>query len=387
MTKAIFVFSADPITLGHLDIIRKASAMFEELIVGVGNNPDKKYLFTFQERVAMSKESLKGIANVRVEPSYGLTVDFALQNKASVIVRGVRTTADLDYELVYAQMTLSQKTGLQTIFIPADPKLIHVSSSVVKSIQKDHGLIMDFVPYNVKAKLEEKMNHQYFVSITGAISAGKTTFSNEITHYARNMGVESHNIEMDKIGHLILSNHKDPYYRHVREEVVATFGKEIQNADSSIDRKKLASLVFDNEVNLAKLEALIYEPIRIEMNRQTRNLQGLVFITAALIVEKNLLFRSNNNIILVDAQEDIRIKRLLAAGFTEEEARNRMRSQWPYPNKVKFIEKKIREAGYGTLMEVNTDAGYSEENLKMVWNKICQIFNNFEAEREKPGVF
>ena len=78
---------------------------------------------------------------------------------------------------------------------------------------------------------------------------------------------------------------------------------------------------------------------------------------------------------------------MLAAGFTEDEAHNRMRTQWPYPNKVKFIEKKIREAGYGTLMEVNTDAGYSEESLKIVWQKISQIFNNFEAEREKPGVF
>jgi len=387
MTKAIFVFSADPITLGHLDIIRKAAAIFDELIVGVANNPEKKYLFTFQERLAMVKESVKNIGRIRVEASLGLTVDFALQNKASVIVRGVRTTADLDHELVYAQMTLSQKTGLQTIFIPADPKLIHVSSTVVKGIQKDHGLIIDFVPYNVKAKLEEKMYHQYFFSITGAISSGKSTFSNEITHYARNMGVEAHNIEMDKIGHLILSNHKDPYYRQVREEVAATFGKEIQNDDSSIDRKKLAALVFENEANLARLESIIYDPIRIELNRQTRNLQGLVFITAALIIEKNLLFRSNNNVILLEASEEVRVKRLMASGYTEVEARNRMRSQWPYANKVKFTLKKIGEAGYGSLTEINTDNGYTEADLKAVWTKISQIFNNFEAEREKPGVF
>ncbi len=387
MSKAIFVFSADPITLGHLDIIRKAAAIFDELIVGVANNPEKKYLFTFQERLAMVKESVKNIGRIRVEASLGLTVDFALQNKATVIVRGVRTTADLDHELVYAQMTLSQKTGLQTIFIPADPKLIHVSSSVVKGIQKDHGLIIDFVPYNVKAKLEEKMYHQYFFSITGSISSGKTTFSNEITHYARNMGVEAHNIEMDKIGHLILSNHKDPYYRQVREEVAAVFGKEIQNADSSIDRKKLAALVFENEANLARLESIIYDPIRIELNRQTRNLQGLIFITAALIIEKNLLFRSNNNIILLEASEEIRVKRLIASGYTETEARNRMRSQWPYANKVKFTLKKIGEAGYGSLTEINTDNGYTEAELKSVWTKISQIFNNFEAEREKPGVF
>lgn len=387
MSKAIFVFSADPITLGHLDIIRKTAAIFDELIVGVANNPEKKYLFTFQERLAMVKESVKNIGRIRVEASLGLTVDFALQNKANVIVRGVRTTADLDHELVYAQMTLSQKTGLQTIFIPADPKLIHVSSSVVKGIQKDHGLIIDFVPYNVKAKLEEKMYHQYFFSITGSISSGKTTFSNEITHYARNMGVEAHNIEMDKIGHLILSNHKDPYYRQVREEVAAVFGKEIQNADSSIDRKKLAALVFENEVNLARLESIIYDPIRIELNRQTRNLQGLIFITAALIIEKNLLFRSNNNIILLEANEEIRVKRLIASGYTETEARNRMRSQWPYANKVKFTLKKIGEAGYGSLTEINTDNGYTETDIKSVWSKISQIFNNFEAEREKPGVF
>lgn len=385
MTKAIFVFSADPITLGHLDIIRKGSAMFEELIVGVANNPDKKYLFTFQERLAMTRESVKGIRSIRVEPCYGLTADFALQNKASVIVRGVRTTADLDYELVYAQMILSQKTGLQTIFIPADPKLIHVSSSVVKGIQKDHGLIVDFVPYNVKAKLEEKMYHQYFVSITGAISAGKSTFSNEIMHYARNMGIEAHNIEMDKIGHLILSNHKDPYYRQIRDELASVFGKQIQNEDSAIDRKKLAALVFENEAKLNKLESIIYDPIRIELNRQTRNLQGLVFITAALIVEKNLLFRSNNNVILVDASEEVRMQRLLSAGWTEEEGRNRMRSQWPYSEKVKFIEKQIKDAGYGTLIEVNTDKGYTEDVLAKAWEKISNIFNQFEGERERMG--
>ncbi|PCJ58437.1 MAG: hypothetical protein COA79_13020 [Planctomycetota bacterium] len=383
MSCAIFVFSGDPITLGHIDLITKASGMFEKLVIGIANNQEKNYLFSLNERLDMVKECLKNIENIEIKISKGLTVDFALQHKANVIIRGVRTSADLDYELIFAQMNLSQKTNLQTIFIPSDPKYIHVSSSVVKTIQKDHGLITDFVPYYVKAKLEEKLSRQYFVSITGAISAGKSTFSHEFNHYARKKGIEAHNIEMDKLGHIILSENDDPYYRLIRDEIADTFGKDLQNEDSSINREKLGKLVFKDADKLSKLESIIYDPIRIELNRQTRNIQGLVFVTAALIVEKNLLFRSNNNVILVDASKETRMDRLLKAGFSKEDAENRMKTQWTKEDKVSFISNKIKEHSYGTYIEVNTDNGYTEECLESVWNKLCDIFPAFNQDESR----
>jgi len=219
MAKAIFAFSADPITYGHIDLIKRAADMFELIIVGVGTNPDKQYTFSYDERLQMTKECLKSIPNVEIKHYHGLTIDFALQNNANVIVRGVRNATDVAYEITYARMNLSQKTNLQTVFIPADPKLMHVSSNVVKSIEKDNGLITEYVPYCVKQKMEEKMAHQYYFSITGGIASGKSTISRQLVQIARKNGIESHFMELDKIGHKVLSSGSDPYYNQIKDEI------------------------------------------------------------------------------------------------------------------------------------------------------------------------
>ncbi|MCK5024944.1 MAG: pantetheine-phosphate adenylyltransferase, partial [Nanoarchaeota archaeon] len=114
MKKAIYAFSGDPITYGHIDVIQRVSRVFDDMIVGIGINPDKKYMFNLEERTEMAKKALVNIPNTRVSPFHGLLVDYAYESGVDVIVKGVRNSADFDYENMLHQVGESQKLGLDT---------------------------------------------------------------------------------------------------------------------------------------------------------------------------------------------------------------------------------------------------------------------------------
>lgn len=158
MKRAIYAASLDPITFGHIDIIERAVQMFDELVVAIGANPDKKYMFSLEERVDMARYSLAHIHNVRVTSFSGLLVDFAYEQRADAIVKGVRDVKDFSYEQLLHQVGVSQKLGIETILLFARKDLEHVSSSVVKAIQKEQGFIHEYVPLCVKQRLEERMS-------------------------------------------------------------------------------------------------------------------------------------------------------------------------------------------------------------------------------------
>ena len=172
--KAMYAFSGDPITYGHIDIIARASSAFDHVVAGIGANPDKKYMFNLEERTEMAKRSLTRFKNVEVASFQGLLVDYAYEQGIEVIVKGVRNAADFDYENVLHEVGVSQKLGIDTHILFARPELAHVSSSAVKSIQKEQGLIHEYVPLYVKQCLEARMSEQYIVGVTGEIGAGKS---------------------------------------------------------------------------------------------------------------------------------------------------------------------------------------------------------------------
>jgi pantetheine-phosphate adenylyltransferase len=130
---AIFPGQFDPITNGHLDVIRRGVALFDELVVAVGVNPDKRGLFPHDERFAMARTLLKGVSGVRVEKYTGLTVDFAKQCKAMVILRGIRDVTDLRHEF---QLALANRSvgGMETVFIMTGDQYALTSSSLIRQI-------------------------------------------------------------------------------------------------------------------------------------------------------------------------------------------------------------------------------------------------------------
>ncbi|MEW6936352.1 pantetheine-phosphate adenylyltransferase [Trueperella pyogenes] len=154
MTLAVCPGSFDPLTLGHMDVIRRARAMFDEVIVAVGHNAKKTYLFSIEERVELARQALADIDTVRVEATTGLIAEFAQKQGAAAIVKGLRGGADYDAEQAMALLN-RHLSGIETVFVMGDPALAHIASSFVKEIASYGGRIDDLVAPNVARALRK----------------------------------------------------------------------------------------------------------------------------------------------------------------------------------------------------------------------------------------
>lgn len=158
---AVYVGSFDPMTLGHVDIIRRAATIFDHLTVGIGINPDKRPLFSPEERLALTGQILKPLLNVEIQCFQGLTVDFIRQRGARVLVRGVRTLSDIEAEFTMTLANRALDPEIDTIFLMASEKYTHISSTLIKQIaQLGQGSaatkLRDFVPAEVVEPLLAK---------------------------------------------------------------------------------------------------------------------------------------------------------------------------------------------------------------------------------------
>ena len=158
MLRAIYPGSFDPVTLGHLDIIKRSASMVDELIVGVLNNKAKSPLFSVEERVKMLEEVTKDISNIKVVPFEGLLVDFARQMDAKMVVRGLRAITDFEYELQMAQTNHKLAPSVETIFLTTSLEYSYLSSTIVKEVATFGGDISQFVPEVVMNRIKEKMS-------------------------------------------------------------------------------------------------------------------------------------------------------------------------------------------------------------------------------------
>ena len=156
MIVGVYPGSFDPITYGHLDIIERASKMVDKLIVGVLVNSSKTPLFSMDERVRMIEDLTRDYANVEVRSFDGLTVNFARDCGATVMVRGLRAVTDFEYELQLAQTNKVMAPDIDTMFLTTNLKYSYLSSSMVKEIASYGGMIHEFVPENVEKKIKEK---------------------------------------------------------------------------------------------------------------------------------------------------------------------------------------------------------------------------------------
>ncbi len=145
---AIFPGTFDPVTNGHLDVIRRGARLFDEVVVAVGENPEKASLLSCEQRVGILREVVAGLGNVRVEPYTGLTVDFARKIGAAAILRGIRNTSDLQFE---SQVALTNRAvaGVETVFMITSPQFAFTSSSLIKQIAQMGGDVSSLVPPQV----------------------------------------------------------------------------------------------------------------------------------------------------------------------------------------------------------------------------------------------
>ena len=145
MKKAVFPGSFDPITIGHLDIVERAIKVFDEIIIAVGDNTNKKYMFPKEKRVEFVKQTFYNYDNVKIESYDGLTVDFCRKNNIEFMIRGLRNPADFEFEKRIA-LTNREMTDIETIFFITSPENSFISSSIVRDLIRNNGDYKLFIP-------------------------------------------------------------------------------------------------------------------------------------------------------------------------------------------------------------------------------------------------
>ena len=160
MLRAIYPGSFDPVTNGHIDIIKRAAGIADELIVGVLQNNAKTPLFSVEERVIILREVTKNLKNVKIIPFEGLLIDFATQVDAKVIVRGLRAITDFEYELQMSQTNRKLNADIETLFLTTSLEYSYLSSTTVKEVASFGGDISQFVPEFVAEKVAEKIKEK-----------------------------------------------------------------------------------------------------------------------------------------------------------------------------------------------------------------------------------
>ncbi len=156
MKRVVCPGSFDPITYGHLDIVERASSIFDEVVIAVMVNKTKQTLFTVEERMEMTKEVTSKFPNVKVDSWSGLLVDYCKTNDISIIVKGLRAVTDFDYELQMSQINL-QLQGVETLFISTAPAHSFLSSSLVKEIASHGGDVSSYIPAVLLERLKDRL--------------------------------------------------------------------------------------------------------------------------------------------------------------------------------------------------------------------------------------
>ena len=157
MVNAVYPGTFDPITYGHIDLVKRATKIFDNVIVAVANSPGKQPLFTMQERVTLARNVFSDYSNVSVVGFDNLLVDFTKDHNASVILRGLRAVSDFEYEFQLAGMNRNLAPDIETIFLTTAEQYAYLSSTLVKEVARLGGNITKFVPKQVIAEIKQKL--------------------------------------------------------------------------------------------------------------------------------------------------------------------------------------------------------------------------------------
>jgi pantetheine-phosphate adenylyltransferase len=344
------------------------------LIVAIGVNRLKNYLFSLEEREEMARRSLANLKNVKVASFTGLLVDFAYENNVDVIVKGVRTNQDFEYEHNLHLMSESQRLGIDTFLLFTKPELSHISSSAVKEIQKDQGLIQDYVSPYVKQCLEKKLSKQYLIGLTGEIGSGKSYVGEQLVKLAKKDKIVAHNIELDLLAQQIQEDLSEEKYELVRQEIIKNFGQEVSKEDRSIDRKALGEIVFADSQKLTKLNEIMHTPILVRLRKELKNKEGLIILNAALLAETEMMDLSNYNLILLNVNEKTQEQRLIKRGLSKEQIKRRLASQYDFAKKKNIIEKAISNYQHGQLFILENSADSNEQKIARLWQDLKKYF-------------
>ena len=161
MRRAVYPGMFDPVTNGHIDVIKRGSILFDKLIVSVGCNPSKASLFSVEERMEMIRENTKDLKNVKVDCFSGMLVDYLKEQKTNIILRGIRTISDYESEYQRALTNRALNKEVETVFVTASEQYAFLNSTLIKEVVSLGGQVSQFVPSNVERQLIKKCKHIY----------------------------------------------------------------------------------------------------------------------------------------------------------------------------------------------------------------------------------
>ncbi len=156
--RAIYPGTFDPLTNGHIDLVQRAANMFDEVILAIAHNPSKRPLFTVDERVALAEKALGNLNNVSVVGFSGLLAQFAVEQHANILIRGLRAVSDFEYEFQLANMNRRLNSSLESVFLTPSEENSFISSTLVKEVALHNGDVSQFVPPVIIEALQKKLN-------------------------------------------------------------------------------------------------------------------------------------------------------------------------------------------------------------------------------------
>jgi dephospho-CoA kinase len=286
----------------------------------------------------------------------------------------VRNPSDFEYEAGLYHLGESQELGIDTFILIARPELAHISSSAAKQIQKEQGLIHEYVPLNVKQALEAKLSQQYIVAVTGEIGAGKSYVSEQFIKLGREQDIQVHHIDLDYVTHQIYQDLPQPKYKQIRETIAQEFGAEVKNQDGSINRKLLGEIVFNDYTKLRRLNQIMEQPLLVRIRRELYGKQGLILLNAALIVEAGMTFLSNNHVCLIKTDQKSQKQRLAQRNLNDEQIQRRLDSQYTFQEKLKSLQELIKTDNFGHSWVIDNSAQASQEEISDKFTQIVDYF-------------
>ncbi len=384
-TRGMFALSGDPLTYGHLDVIRRALKECDELVVLIANNGGKagRYLFTLSERVAIAERAVRecGLAGqVRVTSSDGLLFDEFLKEDCSLLFRGIRNNVDRAYE--------EEQLGLMRLFtnalppervryIEATSELAAVSSSMVKAAVAAGLDVERFVPLFVKALLEERILGQYKIGITGEMASGKTYVARSLAETLTARGIPALVVNFDELQRTLYREASSAGTK-IRQNLSERFGTSVLTDDQQdVRRDVLKTKIFAAEttaVMRAELHQLVAPHIFRLYREAIRNHRGIIILEWAQLAEGNLGHLVNNNVIVVEADSESREAFAAKRNLSTADRLAVKKHQLSANEKIALLSKQIEQDSFGQVFHYHNQVG-NNASITELAHEVANLFH------------
>ncbi len=355
--RAMVAGTYDPVTTGHIDIVRRAKERSEEVLVLVAHNPLKKPLFSLDERIGFMTRAVRNacIPRVRIIGSERLLVDVYMKEDCDVRLVGVRNQADIDYETALNGWNTYLYSAFRMQTMDAREELRLVSSSAIKQIVLLDGDVSPFVDMSVKAALEEKLRGHGMIGITGGISVGKSWVAKEVARHLTGLGLAATHINIDELIREFYAE-ASPAAQRVRDNLEGWFGTQVLlDGRGDVDRKVLSARLFTDSCAKKVRENLVAMTMphveRLYRGRLLAAPEGIVLLEWAQMAEMHMTHWTNNRVVVVESsdREAFAAKR----GIDPARLAEWSKFQWTADAKHAAVCDRISEARFGSAWLFN----------------------------------